>query len=199
MREFRHGTGPIASAGSASESAKSARIIRAVPMLPSAAARRYPDTVSTNAPCQRHAEPSPRPQAPTDGSAQRTCASSADGSRHRHPEASCRCPAPSLAGNRPVWASAPPTYPPCECRLPAGLTEHSGRASGVRREGLDHWSSEPRAAPAVRDGAVPGRMPPHRAPDGPFLTSLGLLGPCARATTEQPRGQNGHEKNDLGW
>ena len=40
-------------------------------------------------------------------------------------------------------------------------------------------------------------LPPHRAPDGPLLTRPGLLGPCARATTEQPSGQNGHEKNDL--
>ena len=42
----------------------------------------------------------------------------------------------------------------------------------------------------------PERMP-NIAPGGPFLTSPGLLGPCARATTEQPRGQNGHIKNDL--
>ena len=37
----------------------------------------------------------------------------------------------------------------------------------------------------------------HWAPGGPFLTRPGLLRPCARATTEQPRGQNGHIKNDL--
>jgi hypothetical protein len=43
----------------------------------------------------------------------------------------------------------------------------------------------------------PGRLPPDQAPGGPFLTRPGLLGPCARATTEQPSGQNGHERNDL--
>jgi hypothetical protein len=72
----------------------------------------------------------------------------------------------------------PPTHPPYDCCLPAGLTErddigigNSGRAPGARAEGLDHWSSEPEATSAVRDGAVPGRVPPHRAPGGPFLTS----------------------------
>jgi hypothetical protein len=30
-----------------------------------------------------------------------------------------------------------------------------------------------------------------------ILTNPGLLGPCARATTEQPWGQNGHIKNNL--
>jgi hypothetical protein len=52
----------------------------------------------------------------------------------------------------------------------------------VPAEGLDHWSSRPGVAPT---------------PDGPFLTTPGLLGLCARANMEQTWGQNGHEKNDL--
>jgi hypothetical protein len=55
---------------------------------------------------------------------------------------------PGLSG-----ASAPATYPPYGCRLPAGLTEcdgigigDSGRAPGARVKGLDHWSSMPGAA-----------------------------------------------------
>jgi len=76
-------------------------------------------------------------------------ASSADSSRHRHPETPCRL----LANPRQViglpGASAPAAHPPYECRLPAGLTEcdgigigDSGRAPGARAKGLDHWSSE---------------------------------------------------------
>jgi hypothetical protein len=68
------------------------------------------------------------------------------------------------------------------------LNAHGPCPPRPSRKGLDHWSSSDGAAPTVRDGAVPGRMPPHRAPDGPFLTSPGLLDPCARATTEQPGG-----------
>jgi len=101
---------------------------------------------------------------------------------------------PCIPGRQPGRSepSAPPTYPPCECRLPAGCTERDGigigdsrNAPGACAEGLDHWSSEPGAASAGRRGADPGRMPPHQAPDGPFLTRPGLLGPCARATMEQ--------------
>jgi len=106
---------------------------------------------------------------------------------------------PGLSG-----ALAPATYPPYGCRLPAGLTEcdgigigDSGRAPGARVKGLDHWSSRPGRRRAVRDGAAPGRVPPHRAPDGPFLTSPGLLGPNSRANMEQTWGQTGHMKNDL--
>jgi hypothetical protein len=64
---------------------------------------------------------------------------------------------------------------PPECRLPAGLTlrdgigiEDSGCAPGACARGLDHWSSEPGAAPAGRDGAAPGRMPPHGGRMGRF-------------------------------
>lgn len=69
--------------------------------------------------------------------------------------------APGLSG-----ASAPATYPPYEYRLPAGFTKRegigigdSGRTPGSCAEGLDHWSNESGAASAVRDGAVPGRVP----------------------------------------
>src|SRR6202043_3018336 len=81
------------------------------------------------------------------------------------------------------------THLPYGCLLPAGLTERdvigigdSGRVPAARVEGLDHWSSGPGAASAQ---------------DGPFLTSPGLLGPCARASMEQTWGQNGHEK--MAW
>lgn len=82
--------------------------------------------------------------------------------------------------------------------LAAGLTLRDGigvgdseHAPGRRTKGLDHWSGESGVAPA-------GRGCPRQAPDGPFLTRPGLRGPCARATTEQPSGQNGHKKIDLG-
>jgi hypothetical protein len=89
-----------------------------------------------------------RPQTRPDGSAQRISASGAGGSRHRYPDAHCRCPAHPWQAIGVLGASAPATYPPCECRLPAGCTERdgigigdSGRAPGSRVEGLDHWSS----------------------------------------------------------
>ena len=92
----------------------------------------------------------------------------ASGSRLRHPEAYCRGPThPGQAAGR-SGASAPPTYPPCECRLPAGFTERDGIGIRVSEHaldacvrGLDHSSREPGAAPARRGGAVPGRMPPR--------------------------------------
>ena len=126
--------------------------------------------------------------------------SGADGARRRHRKHLAAVPrAPGLSG-----ASAPATYPPYEYRLPAGFTKRegigigdSGRTPGSCTEGLDHWPNESGAASAVRDGAVTGRVPPHRPPGGPFSTRPGLRGPCARATTEQTWGQNGHEKNDL--
>lgn len=141
----------------------------------------------------------------TDGSAQRIRRFE----RRRQPAPPPRSTWPlsraSLAGNRPVWGVSATDASPRECRLLACLTQRdgigigdSGRVPGARAEGLGHWSSESGAAPARRGGTVPGRMPPRQAPDGPFLTRPGLLGPCARATTEQPRGQNGHIKNDLG-
>jgi hypothetical protein len=87
-------------------------------------------------------------------------------------------------------APAPAMYP-YECRLPAGFTERDSIGVGKsgtlqhRVEGLNHWSS------GAGDRAW--------RPDGPFLTSPGLLGPCARANREQTWGQNGHIKNDLKW
>jgi hypothetical protein len=103
-----------------------------------------------------------------------------------------------------LGASAPATSPPCECRLPAGCTERdgigigdSGGAPRTRARGLDHWSREPRGAAGRAGRHGSGANAPHRGPRGPFLTNPGLLGPCARATTEQPSGQIGRIKNDL--
>ena len=80
-----------------------------------------------------------------------------------------RAAVPRIPGRQPacLGAPAPATCPPCECRLPADLTERdaigiggSGRAPGVRTEGLDHWSSEPRARrPGGRRG--PGAQGPR--------------------------------------
>jgi hypothetical protein len=141
--------------------------------------------------------PWPRPEPRTGGSAQRTCRFERRRSRHRHPEAHGRCPAHPWQATGRSGASTPPTYPPCECRLPAGLTQRdgigigdSGRASGARREGLDHWSSGPGGASAGRGGSVRGAQPPDPAPGGPFLTSPGLLGPCARACQASKHGAN---------
>jgi hypothetical protein len=50
-------------------------------------------------------------------------ASSADGSRRRHPETPCRCPAHPWQASGLSGAPAPATRPPYECRSPAGLTE----------------------------------------------------------------------------
>jgi hypothetical protein len=58
-------------------------------------------------------------------------ASTAGGSRHRHPEAHGRCPAHPWQATGQPGASAPPTYPPCECRLPAGLTVCDGIGIGA--------------------------------------------------------------------
>jgi len=91
-----------------------------------------------------------------------------------------------------------------ECRLPAGLTLRNsigigalGPVSLPPREGLDQWSSEDRAVAARGSGPASGCLPPDRVPAGPFLTRLGLLGPCARATVarEQPR-SNQVDKTD---
>ena len=124
-------------------------------------------------------------------------ASSVGGSRHpirKRMAAVPRIP----GGQRPVWASARQAYPPCECRLPAGLTERddigrgdSGHAPGANAEGLDHWSSEPGAASAGLGGSNPGRMPPRQAPDGPFLTDPD----CWVRAREQPR-SNHRDKTD---
>lgn len=83
-------------------------------------------------------------------------ASSFGGSRHRHPEAHCRCSAHPWQETGRSGASAAPTHQPCECRLPAGLTERdgigiedSGSAPDVCAKGLDHWSSEYGAASAI--------------------------------------------------
>jgi hypothetical protein len=66
------------------------------------------------------------------GSAQRTCRFERRRSRHAHPEAPCRCPAHPWQATGPSGMSAPPTYPPGECRLPAGLTECDGIGMGLR-------------------------------------------------------------------
>ena len=125
----------------------------------------------------------------------------ADGAWHRHPETHCRYPVHPCQATGPAGASAPPMYSPCECRLPAGLTERDGigmvdpgSAQRVPHEGLDHWSSNGRAVPTVQDGAVPGRMPPTSGAGCAVFDKTRIAGPCARASTEQPGGQNGHIK-----
>jgi transposase InsO family protein len=46
--------------------------------------------------------------------------------------------------------------------------------------------------------AAPLRPLPDVSPTWAISGSIGVTAPeCARATTEQPRGQNGHIKNDL--
>jgi hypothetical protein len=82
---------------------------RAVPALPTATARCYPETCAPRGTpmsgarcCRSLTEPEPLPEARTDGSAQRLAASRADGSRHPPGNTVPLCCA-SLAGNRPVW------------------------------------------------------------------------------------------------
>ena len=95
----------------------------------------------------------------------------ADGAWHRHPETRCRCPVHPCQATGPAGASAPPLYSPCECRLPAGLTERDGigmvdpgSAQRVPREGLDHWSSRCSAAlPRTRWSSAASLEPAVRA------------------------------------
>ena len=60
----------------------------------------------------------------------------------------------------------------------AGRVRRRGPAE--RGEEFAVRSARACAASVVRDGAVLGHLPPYSAPDGPFLTSPGLLGPRAR-------------------
>lgn len=88
-----------------------------------------------------------------------------------HNAAAMRIP----VGNRRAWQAARATNHRTSAgyqRVSRCVTASEWGTPGalpVPREGLDHWSSEPGAAPAVQDGTVPGRMSPHRAPGGPFL------------------------------
>jgi DNA replication protein DnaC len=54
--------------------------------------------------------------------------------------------------------------------------------------------------PVVAESLLDRLADPERrgAPDGPFLTRPGLLGPCTRANTEQTCGQNRHVKMTWG-
>jgi hypothetical protein len=81
------------------------------------------------------------------------------------------------------------------CRRIHGELAGLGHAPGARAEGLDHWSDEPGAAAAVRDGAAPGANTPAPGAGRAVFDKPGLLGPCARATTEQPpRTKRAHKK-----
>jgi hypothetical protein len=71
------------------------------------------------------------------------------------------------------------------CRRIHGELAGLGHAPGARAEGLDHWSDEPGAAAAVRDGAAPGANTPAPGAGRAVFDKPGLLGPCARATTER--------------
>jgi hypothetical protein len=145
-----------------------------------------------------------RTKARADGSAQRTRRFKRRRQPAPPPGSTWPLSRASPAGNRPAWSVSVTAYPPYEYRLPAGLTVCDDIDIGTpgtfrmpRSEGLDHWSSGLGVAPGGHGGAVRGANAPPKAPDGPFVTKPRLLGPCARATTEQPRGQNGHIKNDL--
>jgi hypothetical protein len=65
----------------------------------------------------------------------------------------------------------------------------SGCAPDASARGIDHWSSGSGAASVVRDGPVPGRLPPYPAPGGPFLTRPD----CWVRAREQPRSNHGNK------
>ena len=78
------------------------------------------------------AEPERRTEARTDGKCPADLPLRAPLQPARPPGSALPLSRASVTGNRPVWASAPPTYPPCECRLPAGLTECDGIGMRLR-------------------------------------------------------------------
>lgn len=119
-----------------------------------------PGTSTYGACCRRPRRVPPRPEMPS-GLTPRTPAAAGTASRPRI------APVPRTPGRQPACSGRPRHRRlRHRRRLPAGCTERNGigiggtgRADGARAIGLDHWSSEPGAAPAVRDRSAPGRMP----------------------------------------
>ncbi len=79
------------------------------------------------------AEPERGAERPADGSAQRICRFERQRQSAPLPGSTWPLSRASLAAVGQPGASAPPAYPPRECRLPAGLTVCDGMAWGLRR------------------------------------------------------------------